>query len=109
MKTTIPDTSVPCPRDKVNRKFRAPAPNMLWVSDFTYVSTWQGVEASTCIASAAARHGAFGAYPQPAQIEPGQLWPPPNDGRAERVGLACRAPPGRPSDAAECNLRGQNP
>ena len=45
MKTTIPDTSVPCPRDKVNRKFRAPAPNMLWVSDFTYVtyvSTWQG-------------------------------------------------------------------
>ena len=29
MKTTIPDTSVPCPRDKVNRKFRASAPNML--------------------------------------------------------------------------------
>ncbi len=42
MKTTIPDTSVPCPRDKVNRQFRAPAPNMLWVSDFTYVFTWQG-------------------------------------------------------------------
>jgi putative transposase len=42
VKTTVPDTSVPCPRDKVNRKFRAPAPNMLWVSDFTYVSTWQG-------------------------------------------------------------------
>jgi putative transposase len=39
VKTTIPDTSVPCPRDKVNRQFRAPAPNMLWVSDFTYVST----------------------------------------------------------------------
>ena len=33
---------MPCPSDKVNRKFRAPAPNMLWVSDFTYVSTWQG-------------------------------------------------------------------
>ena len=42
VKTTISDTSVPCPRDKVNRQFRAPAPNMLWVSDFTYVSTWQG-------------------------------------------------------------------
>ena len=42
VKTTILDTSVPCPRDKVNRQFRAPAPNMLWVSDFTYVSTWQG-------------------------------------------------------------------
>jgi putative transposase len=42
VKTTVPDTSVPCPRDKVNRQFRAPAPNMLWVSDFTFVSTWQG-------------------------------------------------------------------
>ena len=42
IKTTIPDTSVPCPRDKVNREFRASAPNKLWVSDFTYVSTWQG-------------------------------------------------------------------
>ncbi len=42
IKTTVPDTSVPCPRDKVNRQFRASAPNLLWVSDFTYVSTWQG-------------------------------------------------------------------
>lgn len=42
VKTTVPDTSAPCPREKVNRQFRAPAPNMLWVSDFTYVSTWQG-------------------------------------------------------------------
>ena len=40
--TTVSDTSVPCPRDKVNRIFRAPAPNLPWVSDFTYVSTWQG-------------------------------------------------------------------
>ena len=29
VKTTIPDASVPCPRDKVNRQFRAPAPNLL--------------------------------------------------------------------------------
>ncbi len=41
-KTTVRDKKLPCPEDKVNRKFRAPAPNMLWVSDFTYVSTWQG-------------------------------------------------------------------
>jgi len=40
VKTTVPDTSVPCLRDKVNRQFRASAPNTLWVSDFTYVSTW---------------------------------------------------------------------
>ncbi len=42
VKTTVPDTSAPSPRDKVNRVFRAPAPNLLWVSDFTYVSTRQG-------------------------------------------------------------------
>ena len=41
-KTTIPDKKQPCPMDKVNRQFRVPAPNMLWVSDFTYVATWQG-------------------------------------------------------------------
>ncbi|MEM8637068.1 MAG: IS3 family transposase [Pseudomonadota bacterium] len=41
-KTTIPDKALPCPLDKVNRQFRAPAPNVLWVSDFTYVATWQG-------------------------------------------------------------------
>ena len=42
VKTTVYDASVPCPRDKVNRQFRALSPNTLWVSDFTYVSTWQG-------------------------------------------------------------------
>ena len=35
-KTTVPDKIRPCPKDKVNRKFRVPAPNMLWVSDFTF-------------------------------------------------------------------------
>jgi putative transposase len=42
VRTTIPDKAAPCPMDRVNRQFRAPAPNMLWVSDFTYVSTWSG-------------------------------------------------------------------
>ena len=28
--------------DRVNRQFCAERPNQLWVSDFTYVSTWQG-------------------------------------------------------------------
>ena len=41
-KTTVPDKSQPCPLDKVNRQFYAPAPNIIWVSDFTYVATWQG-------------------------------------------------------------------
>jgi len=42
VKTTHSDRSAPCPLDRVNRQFRAPAPNVLWVSDFTYVATWQG-------------------------------------------------------------------
>ncbi|MBW4985716.1 IS3 family transposase [Mameliella sp. CS4] len=41
-RTTIPDKKAPCPLDKVNREFRVPTPNMLWVSDFTYVATWRG-------------------------------------------------------------------
>ena len=40
--TTNPDTSLPCPDDKVNRLFMAERPNKLWVSDFTYVPTWSG-------------------------------------------------------------------
>ena len=36
--TTIPDNKAPCPLDKVNRQFRVPAPNMLWVSGFTCVA-----------------------------------------------------------------------
>ena len=42
VRTTVSDKAAPCPRDKVNREFRAPAPNRLWVSDFTYVATWIG-------------------------------------------------------------------
>ena len=42
MRTTIRDTSAPCPLDRVNRVFKAPRPNMLWLSDFTYVATWAG-------------------------------------------------------------------
>ena len=36
IKTTFPDKSAPSPLDRVNRQFKAPAPNKLWVSDFTY-------------------------------------------------------------------------
>jgi putative transposase len=42
IRTTVSDKATPCPLDHVNRHFRAPRPNVLWVSDFTYVSTWTG-------------------------------------------------------------------
>jgi putative transposase len=42
VRTTVSDKAAPCPLDHVNRQFHAPAPNRLWVSDFTYVATWVG-------------------------------------------------------------------
>jgi putative transposase len=42
VRTTISDKAAPCPLDRVNRQFQAPRPNVLWVSDFTYVATWSG-------------------------------------------------------------------
>jgi putative transposase len=56
IRTTTPDKAAPCPLDHVNRQFHriakrnpsriamAPAPNWLWVSDFTYVSTRGGFD-----------------------------------------------------------------
>lgn len=43
VRTTVSDKAAACPFDLVNRQFHAPASNMLWVSDFTYVSTWSGM------------------------------------------------------------------
>ncbi|MPM51646.1 IS3 family transposase IS401 [bioreactor metagenome] len=42
VRTTHADPARPCPLDLVNRQFKAQHPDQLWVSDFTYVSTWQG-------------------------------------------------------------------
>ena len=41
IRTTFSDKTAPSPLDRVNRHFKAPAPNRLWVSNFTYVATWQ--------------------------------------------------------------------
>ncbi|OBB45411.1 transposase [Nocardia sp. 852002-51244_SCH5132740] len=41
-RTTIADPAAPRPADLVQRKFAPPAPNRLWVADFTYVRTWSG-------------------------------------------------------------------
>lgn len=42
VKTSIQDKGLPCPLDHVNRQFRAQRPDMLRLSDFTYVPTWNG-------------------------------------------------------------------
>jgi putative transposase len=42
VKTTIAAKDADCPLDHVKRQFQVECPNRLWVSDFTYVSTWQG-------------------------------------------------------------------
>lgn len=42
VRTMLQEKAAPCPLDHVNGQFQAPAPNRLWVSDFTYVSTWPG-------------------------------------------------------------------
>jgi hypothetical protein len=41
--TTRPDPGAVRPPDLVKRDFTAPAPNVLWVVDFTYVPTWSGM------------------------------------------------------------------
>jgi putative transposase len=55
VRTTISDKAAPCPLDHVNRQFKAPRPNALWVSDFTYVATWSGFAYVAFIIDAYAR------------------------------------------------------
>jgi putative transposase len=55
VRTTISNKNAPCPLDHVNRQFQAPAPNRLWLSDFTYVSTWSGMVYVAFIIDAYAR------------------------------------------------------
>lgn len=42
VRTTIGDDTLERPADLVEREFRAPAPNRLWVADLTYVKTHSG-------------------------------------------------------------------
>jgi transposase InsO family protein len=55
VRITVQDKAAPCPLDHVNRQFQAQAPNRLWLSDFTYVSTWSGFVYVTFIIDAYAR------------------------------------------------------
>jgi len=55
VRTTVSDKAAPCPLDQVNRQFKAPAPNRLWVRDFTSVATWAGFVYVAFVIDAVAR------------------------------------------------------
>ena len=55
VRTTVSDKATASPLDHVNRQFRAPRPNVLWVSDFTYVATWTGFVYAAFVIDAYAR------------------------------------------------------
>jgi putative transposase len=42
VRTTVPGPAAARPRDLVRRRFSPPAPDRLWVADFTYVAAWSG-------------------------------------------------------------------
>jgi putative transposase len=43
VRTTVPGQAAARPADLVKRNFARPAPDRLWVADFTYVPTWTGM------------------------------------------------------------------
>jgi transposase InsO family protein len=57
VRTTVQDKAAPCPLDHGNRRFQAPAPNRLRVSDFTSASPWPGLVHVACVIDAYARFG----------------------------------------------------
>ena len=55
-RTTVADVAAPRPADLVQRDFRAPVPNRLWVADLTYVRTWSGFAYAAFIVDAFSRY-----------------------------------------------------
>lgn len=55
VRTTVSDKAAPCPLDLVQRQFHAPAPNRLWLSDYTYVASWSGFISVAFVLDAYAR------------------------------------------------------
>ncbi len=54
-KTTRSDPAANRPPDLVKRDFSAPAPNKLWLVDFTYVPTWAGMAFTAFVSDAYSR------------------------------------------------------
>lgn len=75
-RTTVSDRATPSPRDHVNRQFQASRPNTLWVSDFTYVSTWQGFVYVAFVIDVFARRIGSSAGKSPVRHVPTSCWMP---------------------------------
>ena len=55
-KTTVSHDTGKWPPDRVDRNFRAPAPDRLWVADLTYVRTWSGFAYVAFVIDVFSRH-----------------------------------------------------
>jgi putative transposase len=55
VRTTVADPGAARPTDLVQRQFDVTAPNRLWVADFTYVATWDGMVYVAFVVDAYAR------------------------------------------------------
>ncbi|MFN6119667.1 MAG: IS3 family transposase, partial [Actinomycetes bacterium] len=77
-RTTVPADVAARPGDRVERQFRATAPNQLWIADITYVATWSGFAYTAFVTDVFSRRiigwrtscersgeGAFGAHQNP--------------------------------------------
>jgi putative transposase len=73
-RTTRPDAAAARPPDLVRRDFTAPAPNCLWLVDFTYVPTWSGMAFTAFVSDASAVVSSAGARPR--RCPPSCRWTP---------------------------------
>ena len=91
-RTTVSDKAAPCPLDRVNRQFHAPAPNRLWVSDFTYVSTWTGMVYVAFVIDIYAKNAnviVAGDFNRVMEFSGDQFWPGIDDGKPAPLELYC--------------------
>ena len=55
IRATIPAPAAARPGDLVRRRFSPPAPDRLWVADFTYVPAWAGMVYAAFVIDACSR------------------------------------------------------
>src|SRR3954470_6045607 len=80
VRTTISNAAAPCPLDRVNRQFKAPRPNALWVSDFTPAFAGAGSTSrpgpvlSMSPSSSTSLRGVSSVGVSPARLTPASCW-----------------------------------